>query len=56
MKRLWALVYKEMLQIIRDPSSILIAFVLPFILLFIFGYGINLDSNKVNIGVVNQSS
>ena len=35
MKRLWALVYKEMLQIIRDPSSILIAFVLPFILLFI---------------------
>ena len=36
MKRLWALVYKEMLQIIRDPSSILIAFVLPFILLFIW--------------------
>ncbi|OBW94953.1 ABC transporter permease [Gallibacterium salpingitidis] len=56
MTRLFALVRKEMLQIIRDPSSILIAFVLPFILLFIFGYGINLDSNKMNIGLVSHSS
>lgn len=56
MTRLFALVRKEMLQIIRDPSSILIAFVLPFILLFIFGYGINLDSNKVSIGLVSHSS
>ncbi|MFC0322835.1 ABC transporter permease [Gallibacterium melopsittaci] len=54
--RLFALIRKEMLQIIRDPSSILIAFVLPFILLFIFGYGINLDSNKMNIGLVSESS
>ncbi len=56
MSRLVALVRKEMLQIIRDPSSILIAFVLPFILLFIFGYGINLDSNKMKIGLVSYSS
>lgn len=52
MRQLKALVFKEFLQIIRDPSAILIAFVLPLVLLFIFGYGINLDTNKVRIGLV----
>ena len=52
MKRLFALIKKETLQIVRDPSAILIAFVLPLVLLFIFGYGVNLDSNRVKIGLV----
>jgi ABC-2 type transport system permease protein len=52
MRVLRALIRKEALQIIRDPSAISIAFVLPLILLFIFGYGVNLDSNKVSIGLV----
>ena len=52
MSHVKALIKKESLQIIRDPSSVLIAFVLPLILLFIFGYGVNLDSNKVRIGLV----
>jgi len=55
MNRLNALLIKEFLQIVRDPSSILIAFVLPLILLFIFGYGVNLDSNKVRIGLVLET-
>ena len=46
------MITKESLQIIRDPSSILIAFILPFLLLFIFGYGVNLDNNRVKIGLV----
>jgi ABC-2 type transport system permease protein len=52
MRRLAALVRKEYLQILRDPSSILIALVLPALLLFIFGYGVNLDSNRLRIGLV----
>lgn len=48
----FALVKKEGLQIIRDFSSILIAFILPVILLFLFGFGINFDTNTVKIGVV----
>ncbi|MCC7279290.1 MAG: hypothetical protein IT487_13375, partial [Chromatiaceae bacterium] len=35
-RRLLALVRKEGLQVVRDPSAILIAFVLPVILLFLF--------------------
>jgi ABC-2 type transport system permease protein len=51
-RRLRALCRKETWQILRDPSSNLIAFVLPVVMLFIFGYGINLDSTAVNIGLV----
>ncbi|MDB6078313.1 MAG: hypothetical protein JWO82_2060 [Akkermansiaceae bacterium] len=55
-RRLKALCWKETLQIFRDPSSNLIAFVLPIVLIFIFGFGINLDSSKLRIGVYNQDS
>ncbi|MGQ9499930.1 MAG: ABC transporter permease [Dissulfurimicrobium sp.] len=50
--RLFALIKKETLQIIRDPSSIAIAIGLPVVLLFIFGYGITLDAKHISVGVV----
>jgi ABC-2 type transport system permease protein len=56
MRRLSALIRKEFLQIVRDPSSILIAFVLPLLLLFIFGYGVNLDSNRITIGLALEDN
>ncbi|HUN92057.1 MAG TPA: ABC transporter permease [Burkholderiaceae bacterium] len=52
LRRTVALSRKEFYQIVRDPSSILIAFVLPLILIFIFGYGINLDSLHIRIALV----
>jgi len=51
-RRVRALCIKETRQIVRDPSSWLIAFVIPLLLLFIFGYGINLDSSKLRVGVL----
>ncbi|MCU9699684.1 hypothetical protein CR073_024515, partial [Escherichia coli] len=38
--------------IVRDPRSWLIAVVIPLLLLFIFGYGINLDSSKLRVGIL----
>lgn len=49
---LTSLIYKEYLQIIRDPSSILIAFVLPLMLLLLFAYAINLDNNQIKVGLL----
>jgi len=54
-RRLLALMKKESLQIIRDPSSILIAFVLPVILLFLFAYAVSLDIRQISLGLVLQS-
>jgi ABC-2 type transport system permease protein len=50
-RRVFALVRKETRQIFRDPSSMLIAFVLPLVLLFLFGYGVSLDATRTRIGV-----
>jgi ABC-2 type transport system permease protein len=49
--KLLALIKKEGLQIVRDPSSILIAFVLPMALLFLFGYGLSLDAKNIRLGI-----
>ncbi|HQS18360.1 ABC transporter permease [Reyranella sp.] len=54
-RRLIALVRKESLQAMRDPSTILIAFVLPVVLLFLFAYAVSLDVREVRIGVVLES-
>jgi ABC-2 type transport system permease protein len=51
-RRLIALCRKESYEIIRDPSSIVIAFVLPILLLLIFGYGVNLDSSAIRVGLL----
>lgn len=54
-KRLLALVRKETLQVVRDPAAILIAFVLPIVLLFLFAFAVSLDVRDVRLGVVLES-
>ncbi|MGK0187186.1 MAG: ABC-2 type transport system permease protein [Verrucomicrobiales bacterium] len=56
LRRMRGLIRKEMAQVVRDPSSILIAFVLPAVLLFLFGYGVSLDAYHVRIGVVLENT
>ncbi|NMP27474.1 ABC transporter permease [Rahnella sp. SAP-1] len=51
-RRVRTLCVKETRQIARDPSSWLIAVVIPLLLLFIFGFGINLDSSRLHVGVL----
>lgn len=55
LRRLRALMFKEAIQIVRDPSSILMALVMPLILLFLFGYGVNLDATRTRIAVVLEA-
>jgi ABC-2 type transport system permease protein len=55
-RRLKALFLKESIQIVRDPSSILIAAILPLILLFLMGYAISLDSKNIPTGIVVEKS
>ncbi|NBB83166.1 MAG: ABC transporter permease [Alphaproteobacteria bacterium] len=51
-RRLGGLIAKESRQIVRDPSSVAIAFVLPVLLLFLFGYGVSLDAENVRVALV----
>lgn len=52
--RLRGFLRKETLQILRDPSSLLLGIVMPVVLLFIFGYGVSLDPQNVPIALVIQ--
>ncbi|MBN2479833.1 MAG: ABC transporter permease [Parachlamydiales bacterium] len=56
LRRLKALVIKEFYQIIRDSSSIMIAFIFPIILLGIYGFGVSLDMDNLKIGVVLEDN
>jgi ABC-2 type transport system permease protein len=51
-RRIRALIHKETLQVVRDPSSFVVAFVLPALLLFMFGFGISFDATRVKVGLV----
>lgn len=50
--RLRGLIRKEFLQIVRDPSSVAIAFLMPVVLLLLFGYGVSLDAEHIPVAVV----
>ena len=54
--RLTGLVRKEFLQIVRDPSSIVIAFLMPVMLLLLFGYGVSLDSEHIPLALVVEQA
>ena len=53
--RVRGVIRKEWLQVIRDPSSLAIAFFLPVLLLLIFGYGVSLDSQHVPVALVVEN-
>ncbi len=55
-KRIGALLVKEMFQIIRDPSSILISIVLPILFIFLYGTGVSLDLDHLRIGIVMEDT
>lgn len=52
--RVFAVFKKEYLHIIRDPVSLALSFLMPALLLFLFGYAINFDIKDAKICVLDQ--
>ena len=52
--RLWAMARKETLQLRRDRRSLILAFLLPLLLLVLFGYAIIWDVRDIALAVVDQ--
>lgn len=55
-RRLKALIIKETLQIVRDPSTLLISLALPLLLLFLYGFGVSLDLDHLRVGLVLEDT
>jgi ABC-2 type transport system permease protein len=56
LRRILALMRKESLQVVRDPSSIAIGIVMPVMLVLLFGFGLSLDVKDVPLAVVLEDS
>lgn len=51
LKRLQAIGVKEVLQILRDPRSLMLALLLPVMQILLLGYGVTLDVNHIPLCV-----
>jgi len=45
--KIYAIMRKEMLHILRDPRSLFMAIGMPMIFIVLFGYAINMDIDNV---------
>jgi ABC-2 type transport system permease protein len=53
--RMRGLMRKEIKHILRDPSAILIAFLMPLVLLLVLGFGISFDARHLPIALVAEA-
>lgn len=54
LRRFLAVARKEVLQLRRDPRSLLLAFAVPILLLVVFGYAITWDIRNIALGVLDR--
>jgi ABC-2 type transport system permease protein len=54
-RRLWAIARKEVTHLRRDRRSLLLAFLLPVLLVILFGYAISWDIREVPLAVADES-
>lgn len=56
LRRLAAVSRKEFLHVLRDPRSLMMGIGVPMLLLFLFGYALTLDVDRVPLAVWDQSN
>ncbi|MDK9718687.1 MAG: ABC transporter permease [Trichlorobacter sp.] len=55
LRRIIAVGRKEFLHVLRDPRSLALGILMPLIMLFLFGYALTLDVDRVPLAVWDQS-
>jgi ABC-2 type transport system permease protein len=55
-RRLFAIAYKETLQVIRDPRSLAVALLMPLMQMVLLGYGVSLDIRRVPLCIYDQDN
>ena len=56
LRRITAVGRKEFLHVLRDPRSLALGILMPLVMLFLFGYALTLDVDRVPLAVWDQSA
>ncbi len=54
--RIGAMASKETSHIVRDPRTLYIALVMPIVMLFLFGYGVSFDLDRIPLAVADRDA
>ena len=53
-KRLLAIIQKEVYHILRDPRSLTIVFVMPILMVILYGHALNMDIKHIKLAVIDH--
>ncbi len=53
MRRLRAMAHKEMLHILRDPRSLVVAVAMPLVLVVLYGYALDMELKDLQVGILD---
>jgi ABC-2 type transport system permease protein len=53
-RRIWTVAVKETIEVVRDPTYLLLAFFVPGFLMTIFGFGLSLDVEDIPLAVYDR--
>ncbi|NQD37967.1 ABC transporter permease [Permianibacter sp. IMCC34836] len=53
-QRIRAVIAKESRELVRDPVTMWLCFLMPLVMLFLFGYAVNLDVEDIKLGVLDN--
>lgn len=53
MRRVRAIARKEMLHILRDPRSLVVAVAMPLVLVVLFGYALDMELKDLRVGILD---
>lgn len=54
--RIFPLMRKEVIHILRDPRSLYLAIGIPIVLIILFGYAITFNVNHIPVGIIDQDN